>query len=111
MHRDHVPALPPNFHLLGANTVSPVHAMVRFASPAPTSISPAAPLPPIHVLAVQGHPEFPEKVVAALVEARGASGAIDAHTVEEYGKSGRGVADDGLGRVGRAVWSVMRREI
>ena len=73
--------------------------------------SSSAPLPPIHILAVQGHPEFPESVVAPLVSTRAASGAIDAPTAAAYEAHGRGVKDDGRGRIARAVWGVMRGEM
>ncbi len=73
--------------------------------------SPSAPLPPIHILAVQGHPEFAESVVAPLVSTRAASGAIDASTAAAYEANGKGVKDDGRGRIARAVWGVMRGEM
>ena len=121
MHRDHVPSLPPGCALLGASARSPVQGVVRFYAPDKTpptgpaaattddaTASSSAPLPPIHILAVQGHPEFPESVVAPLVSTRAASGAIDAPTAAAYETHGRGVKDDGRGRIARAVWGVMR---
>lgn len=128
MHRDHVPALPPAFHLLGATAVSPVQGMVRFAPP-PTSHPPPPPptltsasnaipddtdatpaptlLRAIQILAVQGHPEFTEPVVSAIVEQRTAAGAMDAPTEQEYTAQRRWAADDGRGRIARAVWGVV----
>ncbi|KJA16154.1 hypothetical protein HYPSUDRAFT_47688 [Hypholoma sublateritium FD-334 SS-4] len=118
MHRDHVPALPPGCVLLGASARAPVQGIVRFYAPegaSPTTTTAAtddtAPLPPIHILAVQGHPEFAESVVAPLVATRAASGAIDGATAAAYEAHGRGVRDDGRGRVARAVWGVMRGEM
>lgn len=119
MHRDHVPSLPPGCALLGASARAPVQGLVRFYTPngTPPAITTAtddptdsapAPLPPIHILAVQGHPEFPESVVAPLVATRAASGAIDGPTAAAYEAHGRGVRDDGRGRIARAVWGVMR---
>jgi hypothetical protein len=129
MHRDHVPALPPAFHLLGATAISPVQGMVRFAPssassssappPAPSSTTTSTPntnegstpdpdlLRGIQILTVQGHPEFTESVVSAIVEQRAATGAIDAPTAHEYNARRRWDADDGRGRIARAVWGVV----
>ncbi|KAF8191284.1 hypothetical protein BJ912DRAFT_925249 [Pholiota molesta] len=130
MHRDHVPALPPAFHLLGATAVSPVQGMVRFAPSSASSPPPPPPAPSstsststphtnegstpdadllrgIQILTVQGHPEFTESVVSAIVEQRAASGAIDAPTAHDYNVRRRWDADDGRGRIARAVWGVV----
>ncbi len=46
--------------------------------------------------------------MAPLVSTRAASGAIDASTAAAYEANGKGVKDDGRGRIARAVWGVMR---
>ena len=47
--------------------------MVRFSS----SENPSSPLPPIHILTFQGHPEFNEPIISAIIEQRVASGHIN----------------------------------
>ncbi len=49
--------------------------------------------------------------MAPLVSTRAASGAIDASTAAAYEANGKGVKDDGRGRIARAVWGVMRGEM
>ncbi|KAI0067118.1 class I glutamine amidotransferase-like protein [Artomyces pyxidatus] len=102
MHRDHVPDVPPSFHLLGSTPIAPVQGMVRFADAA----EPAEALPPIHILTLQGHPEFTASIVKELVDIRSASGIIDATTAE----SARSRADwrnDGVSVMGKAIWTVL----
>ncbi|KAF9481783.1 class I glutamine amidotransferase-like protein, partial [Pholiota conissans] len=126
MHRDHVPSLPPSFHLLGSTALSPVQGMVRFLPPNTTTSSTSSPPPSttgstttptpntdpssllrsIQILTVQGHPEFTEPVVSAIVSQRAAAGAIDAATEGGYVQR-RWEKDDGRGRIARAVWGVV----
>jgi len=138
MHRDHVPSVPPTFHLLGSTDISPNQGMVRFAPPSPSSnstndilppdssnatctnavLQPAQPLPPIQILTVQGHPEFTCPIVSSIIEQRVASGAIATPAAEdarrrleeaEAQKTPR--SDDALGLVGRVVWGVILGEM
>ncbi|KAI0266443.1 class I glutamine amidotransferase-like protein [Gloeopeniophorella convolvens] len=107
MHRDHVPAVPPTFHLLGSTAISENQGMVRFSDPtAPPPASNAA-LPSIHILTLQGHPEFSAGIVKQVVKARGESGAMDKATAE----NARIRADwrnDGVDVMGRAIWQALR---
>ncbi|KIM43592.1 hypothetical protein M413DRAFT_443508 [Hebeloma cylindrosporum] len=97
MHRDHVPSVPPSFHLLGSTNISPNQGMVRFVPPFPSpSIDPSSnptdthqqtlsstPLPPIQILTTQGHPEFNSSIVSSIIEQRVASGAIGIPAAED----------------------------
>ncbi|KAF5309043.1 hypothetical protein D9619_013556 [Psilocybe cf. subviscida] len=101
MHRDHVPALPPGFELLGATDISPVQGMVRFSPDTDR----------VHIFTVQGHPEFTEPIVTAIIAQRSGSGAIGQETAAEYEASRRYVRDDGPGRVGRTLWKVITGDL
>jgi hypothetical protein len=133
MHRDHVPSVPPTFHLLGSTDVSPNQGMVRFAPPSPSPSpnatppsnalpnalpQPAQPLPPIQILTIQGHPEFTCPIVSSIIEQRVASGAIDTpaaedarRRLEEAEARKTPQSDDALGVVGRVVWGVILGEM
>ncbi|KAG8899473.1 hypothetical protein FRB99_006700 [Tulasnella sp. 403] len=102
MHRDHVPALPPSFELLGSSPVALVQGIV-LKYPSPTSDDPAS---AIQVFAVQGHPEFKPDIVSKIIDVREKSGAMDAGTVKA-GRENASKPDDGVGAIGRAIWSVM----
>jgi GMP synthase-like glutamine amidotransferase len=106
MHRDHVPGPPPAFHLLASTDVSANQGMVRFAYKAPAP-APNEPLPPVHVLTVQGHPEFTREIVRAIVDARAAAGVIDARTAAQARKRADW-RNDGPTVIGRAIWDVLR---
>ncbi|KAF8132363.1 class I glutamine amidotransferase-like protein [Boletus edulis] len=121
-HLDHVPTCPPNAHLLGLTDVTPNHGMVIF-DPASVPIladldsdapSLNVPLTSIHVLTVQGHPEFTESIMTALLDAR--AGILGEKLVKDArlragGIPGRsypnGLACDGVGRVGKVIWGVL----
>ena len=93
--------MPPGFELLGATDISPVQGMVRFAPGADR----------VRILTVQGHPEFTEPIVTAIIAQRSGSGAIGQETAAEYQTSRRYVHDDGPGRIGRTLWKVMTGEL
>ncbi|KAI0030093.1 class I glutamine amidotransferase-like protein [Vararia minispora EC-137] len=106
MHRDHVPEVPPSFHLLASTEVSKNQGMVRFAFKAPAP-GLNEPLPPIHILTVQGHPEFTKEIVHELVEARLASGIINSNVASQARKRADW-RNDGPTIIGRAIWEVLR---
>ena len=118
MHRDHVPTSPPNAHLLGSTHVMPNQGMVIFdPASAPELDSDAAPCvapTSIHVLAVQGYPEFTESIMSKLLDAR--VGILGEKLVKEArlragGIAGRhypdGLASDGVGKAGKVIWGVL----
>ncbi|KAJ6504230.1 class I glutamine amidotransferase-like protein [Mycena vitilis] len=110
MHQDHVPELPPTFHLLGSTDISPNQGMVKFFNSYPSPSSSPAPSSPIsladvHIFTVQGHPEFTEPVVSKLVSARTASGVLDAVTSADAVRRANW-QNDGMGVVGTAILRV-----
>lgn len=120
MHRDHVPTIPLNAHLLGSTDVTLNQGMVVFdtaSAPSPADLAADAPrvsLTSIHVLTVQGHPEFTEPIVSKVLDAR--VGILGETLVKEArlragGIPGRhhpdGLACDGVGRIGKAIWGVL----
>ncbi|KAF7369045.1 Glutamine amidotransferase type-1 domain-containing protein [Mycena venus] len=104
MHRDHVPEVPPTFHLLGSTEVSVNQGMVRFHSAATVPPSPVS-LSDIHVFTVQGHPEFNEPIVSKLVDARTASGIIDPVTSVDAVRRAHW-QNDGVGVVGKIILGI-----
>jgi len=76
--------------------------MVRFSSGA----NPSTPLPPIHILAIQGHPEFNEPIVTAMIEQRFQSGIINQETVADA-ETRRFWKTDGVDVIGKAIWEVL----
>jgi len=120
MHRDHVPTSPPNAHLLGSTDLTPNQGMVMFdpaSAPTPENLAsdaPNIPLTSIHVLTVQGHPEFTPSIVSMTIDARA---GIFGEALTNDGRSraagipGKhhpdGLACDGVGRIGKAMWGVL----
>jgi GMP synthase-like glutamine amidotransferase len=104
MHRDHVPEVPPTFHLLGSTDVTMNQGMVRFNNSADAPLSPVS-LSDINILTVQGHPEFSEPIVTKLVAARTESGLIDPVTSADAVRRANW-QNDGVGVVGKAILGV-----
>jgi GMP synthase-like glutamine amidotransferase len=101
VHRDHVPSLPPKFHLLGSTDKCLVQGIVLpYGSAAEvTSFS------DIHILCLQGHPEFTTDIVQKVVDVREASGVLDAPTAQEARR--RAVLEhDGVNVVGKVIWKL-----
>ncbi|KIO31833.1 hypothetical protein M407DRAFT_241604 [Tulasnella calospora MUT 4182] len=102
MHRDHVPAVPANFTLLGSTDVSLNQGMVKRYTTSSEKWSNGA----IHVLTVQGHPEFNPEIVNLVVDAREKSGAMDPQTVRRA-RERANKRDDGVGPIGKAVLAAL----
>ncbi|TRM60999.1 class I glutamine amidotransferase-like protein [Schizophyllum amplum] len=94
MHRDHVPDVVPGFRLLGSTPICRNHGMVKYADTDPQSI---------HILTVQGHPEFTAQMVDKIVDARAQGGVLDARTAQDYATR-RAWTNDGVTIVGRTIW-------
>ena len=118
MHRDHVLTSPPIAHLLGLTHIMPNQGMVIFdPTSAPDLDLDAAPcVAPmsIHVLAVQGYPEFTKSIISKFLDTR--VGILGEKLVKEPclragGIPGRrypdGLASDGVGKVGKVIWGVL----
>lgn len=102
MHRDHVPTVPPTFHLLASTPTSLNQGMVRFSSGA----EPSTPLPPIQIITTQGHPEFNESIITAIIEQRSQSGAISQEAAAEA-ETRRFLKTDGVDIIGKAIWEIL----
>ncbi|KAN0126047.1 Class I glutamine amidotransferase-like protein [Russula decolorans] len=106
MHRDHVPSAPPSFHLLGSTSVSRNQGMVQFSDLDARFPEVDGSIPPIHILTLQGHPEFTTGIVKEIIRARGKNGTMDKDTVED-GLIRADDRNDGDGTIGRAIWEVL----
>ncbi|KAL1944062.1 hypothetical protein VTO73DRAFT_3880 [Trametes versicolor] len=104
MHRDHVPDVPPSFHLLGSTPVSLNQGMVQlYPGASPDSLSPAD----VHIFTVQGHPEFHTKITQEIVKARSSTGLLDKNIVDDYWRRADN-RNDGPGVVGKTLWEMLR---
>jgi hypothetical protein len=107
MHRDHVPVVPPSFHLLGSTDLTRNQGMVRFSDSDARLPGPDDPIPQIHILTVQGHPEFTTGIVNNIITVRREGGAMDKDTAED-GWARAGERNDG-DSIGRVIWDVLLR--
>ncbi|KAG5635204.1 hypothetical protein H0H81_012054 [Sphagnurus paluster] len=112
MHRDHVPSVPPSFHLLASTPVSPNQGMVRFApnthTDTETNTDSDLDLDAVQILTLQGHPEYVAGIVRGLVTLRVAAGIMSAELGADVERRlGLGWREDGVGVLGRAVWRVL----
>ncbi|KAG6826156.1 hypothetical protein H0H92_000928 [Tricholoma furcatifolium] len=109
MHRDHIPlaSLPPSasVHLLASTALAHNQGMVRFSA-ASTPAAPSHSVQNIHIITLQGHPEFVEGLVSGIVSLRSASGIIPPDVAADYAER-REWRNDGVGVVGRVVWGVL----
>lgn len=80
--------------------------MVLFSDPDTPLPTPDAPIPPIHILTVQGHPEFTASIVKEIVKVRSESGAMDKETAENA-LTRADWHNDGVGLIGQAIWRVL----
>ncbi|PFH51639.1 hypothetical protein AMATHDRAFT_74819 [Amanita thiersii Skay4041] len=106
MHRDHVPSVPPNFHLLGSTPISYNQGMVRFRADKTPIDTTKVSFDDIQILTLQGHPEFNEPIVSELIRQRRASGLIDQQTATEA-EVRKDWPNDGFGIIGRTLWGVL----
>ena len=104
MHRDHVPAVPPSFHLLGSSPVCYNQGMVRlYPGASPASVTPAD----VQIFCVQGHPEFTQFITDEIVKARSSTGVMGKEVVEDVQRR-RDWRNDGVEVVGRTLWEILR---
>lgn len=102
MHRDHVPIAPPSFHLLGSTPVCPNQGMIKVYSDSKPISNPSN----IHILTVQGHPEFTSDIVNSIIDVRERNGAMSADVVKD-GRERAVKSHEGIGKIGRAIWRVL----
>jgi len=103
MHRDHVPAVPPSFHLLGSTPVAPNQGMVRFYE---DSDGGNAKPENVHVLTVQGHPEFTQRISEKIVDARASTGVLSKEVAEDARRRAAW-RNDGVSIFGNVIWKVL----
>jgi len=108
MHRDHVPTLPDNFNgspiqQLGSTSSTPNQGYALYRQGKDAS-KPGS----IQVFSVQGHPEFTQRIVEAIVEARGptGTGSMDQEVATES-KDRAGWKNDGDTVIGKVIWNVL----
>lgn len=106
MHRDHVPNLPPNFTLLGSSTVCAVQGMVQIYDTNENAPSEKIEPSNVHILTVQGHPEFTASIVEKMVDMRVERGVFD-QAVAEKARLDAVKEHDGTGRIGTSIWKVL----
>lgn len=106
MHRDHVPVVPAPLHLLGSTTIATNQGMVLFSDPDTPLPTLDTPIPQIHILTLQGHPEFTADIVKKIVKARSESGVMDKETAE-HAWPRADWHNDGVGLIGKAIWRVL----
>lgn len=128
MHRDHVPLeslsnpiCSKELHLVGSTPTSGNQGVVKFYPKSGNEAQGHGSLDQIHIITLQGHPEFTESIVTGIVRQR--AGVIDAAAAQSYfGEKGdvgdaEPPAQDGTGRrwwkndgvdiVGRAFWKML----
>jgi len=100
MHRDHVPTMPPKFHLLGSTPLSYNQGMVRYFEST------------IHIITVQGHPEFTEPIVTSIINMRSFSEVIDVEA-KDSAKKRRFVdtQNDAVHKFGKLFWDIILGKI
>ena len=105
MHRDHVPTVPPSFHLLGSTDLTKNQGMVQFSDPDARVPESDDPIPQIHILTLQGHPEFTAGFVKEVIRMQMERGAMGKDTAED-GWARADERNDGF-RIGRVIWEVL----
>jgi GMP synthase-like glutamine amidotransferase len=105
MHGDHVPIVPPLFHLLGSTAITGNQGMVRFSDPDAYIPMPGGSMPQVHILTVQGHPEFTAGIVQKIIRARSESGLMDKDTAED-GLGRANERNDGV-NIAKVIWNVL----
>jgi len=97
--------VPPSFHLLGSTSISRIQGMVQFSDSDARIPEPDGSIPQIHILTVQGHPEFTTGIVKEIIRARRESGMMDKVTAEN-GLVRADERNDG-DRIARVIWEVL----
>lgn len=76
VHQDHVLSIPEGFSNLATTSICPVHSLVKFYSPPSASATRRELLKNIHILTLQGHPEFTGDIVKAIIDVREDRGVL-----------------------------------
>ena len=113
MHQDHVPIVPPGFHLLGSTSGCYNQGMVRFR-PDATAVMRSLKerknwgldLKDIQILTMQGHPEYVEGIVSLEFVWFLETGAVGEEAVRDA-ESRMCLRHDGVEVVGKAFWGML----
>lgn len=130
MHQDDVPFVPQGFYLLASTDISINQGMVSaigteyhftptpasrittapsksLPRPAPRAMSPTE----IHIITVQGHPEFTRPIVSKIVSKRAKQGIVTDKLKEDVDKRNEALPEDKLSGdgdlIGRAFWTIL----
>lgn len=98
MHRDHVPEVPDGCTLIGLSPIAPNQGYIRSTGEGSDPKS-------IQIFTIQGHPEFTEGVVSALVDLRESTGLFDA-ALANNARERMKWRNDGVTVVGKAIWRI-----
>lgn len=90
-------ALPADTHLIGSTPKCRVHGFIRYYPDTTASGHQR-----IHILALQGHPEFIPDIVNRIIDVRSASGVLDEETTREARERVGRKMHGGTGVVSRA---------
>jgi len=102
-HKDHVPAVLPEFELLGFTAVCHNHGMVKYA---PDASGKLAMLSDIQILTLQGHPEYTKGIVSKMVTNRTERGIFTPEFAQDVIER-NDLRNDGVEVIGRAVWEIL----
>ena len=103
MNRDHVPAVPPGFELLGSTDICHNQGMVRYT---PDGSGKLAKLSDIQILTTQGHPEFTKRIIAMVVGIRAERGILTPECAQDAIKRNE-LENEAPEVVGRAIWKIL----
>ena len=79
--------------------------MVQFSDPDAHIPTPSGPIPRIHILTLQGHPEFTAEMMKMIIGVRSQKGVIDKDIAED-GLKHADDRNDGV-RIARVIWKVL----
>jgi len=108
MHRDHIPTIPESYNgskieLIGSTPVTPNQGFVLYRPSKDSSDKKS-----VQVFSVQGHPEFTQRIVDAILEARGPKGSKTmSEEVVKEGNKRSAWRNDGDSVIGKAIWGVL----
>ena len=108
MHQDHVPVVPPGFHLLGSTSRCYNQGMVRFPRAKKLEERKQCDLDPkdIQILTMQGHPEYVEGIVSLEFAWFLENGAVGEEVVKDA-ESRMSWGHDGVEVVGKVFWGML----